>query len=362
MSALYSAAVIGVGRAIQSGKKGGGHQIGYTHARMLKRHPKIDLAACADINQENLRAFQEIFMVKSGFDSYRKMLEEVKPEIVTIGTYVGLHGQMIVDSALSGVKGIVCEKPFLASPADIEKAREVVKETGVKIVVAHVRRYLPVFQRAKQLYNDGTVGEPIMCFAGIEGWDLSEWGAHWLDMFRFFHNDLPVKWVMGQTKTRNFRGYGHAMEEHGIAYFEFENGGKGFLDGGCRMNGPFTMILNGTEGAIRIIGENKIIVESASGQQSEDFTDQMPSDWKKLGYQYDKARPWPATWDMMLDDLVKWIEGGNTPIVGIPSMFETAELNLAAYLSSVNGDRIELPLSDYSVNEWPVEILARRHI
>ena len=53
MSALYSAAVIGVGRAIQSGKKGGGHQIGYTHARMLKRHPKIDLAACADINREN---------------------------------------------------------------------------------------------------------------------------------------------------------------------------------------------------------------------------------------------------------------------------------------------------------------------
>ncbi len=38
------------------------------------------------------------------------------------------------------------------------------------------------------------------------------------------------------------------------------------------------------------------------------------------------------------------------------------EVNLAAYLSAVRGDRIDLPLDAeaMALDEWPVEILARR--
>src|SRR4051794_39014192 len=98
------AAVIGVGKAGGGGPKGGGHAIGYTHAEMFRSDPRVELVAGADINGENLAAFQEKFDVPGGFASYQRMLAEVRPELVSIGTYVGLHCEIIEAAARAGVK------------------------------------------------------------------------------------------------------------------------------------------------------------------------------------------------------------------------------------------------------------------
>ena len=88
----------------------------------------------------------------------------------------------------------------------------------------------------------------MLCVAGIADWDLSEWGSHWLDMFRFFHNDEPVQWVMCQGRVRDLRGFGHAMESHAVATFRFAGGGMGIVDAGHNVTDPHTMVLLGTEG------------------------------------------------------------------------------------------------------------------
>jgi predicted dehydrogenase len=343
----YRAAVIGVGRAGGGNTpKGGGHQIGYTHGEMHSRAGRVRLAAAADISAENLAAFQERFAVEEGYTDHRAMLADARPEIVSICTYVGLHRQLIEDAARAGVKGIICEKPFLASPADIAAVQEVAAETGVKIVVCHIRRYRPAFRRARELYLSGEVGRPLMCLAGIEGWDLSEWGSHWLDMFRFLHGDVPVEWVMGQARVRDLRGYGHAMEDHAVAYFGFAGGGKALLDGGVGMAGPATMTLVGTEGTIRVLEEHTLVVDTAEARRTEAFKDPLSREWLPL-------------WDHLLADLVQWIEGGPEPELGLTNMVKTSELNLAAYISALHGDRVDLPL-DEALHEWPVELLARR--
>jgi predicted dehydrogenase len=339
------AAIIGVGKAGQgSPDKGGGHQIGYTHTQTYKDNARVALVAGADINAENLAAWREKFQVPAGYADHREMLSREKPDIVSICTYVGLHRRMIEDCARAGVKGIFCEKPFLASPADIAAVRQVIQETGVKIIVAHIRRYIPVFIRARELIQTGAIGEPLLFSAGIPGWDLSEWGSHWLDMFRFFNNDRPVRWVMGQARVRGSRGYGHALEEHAVAYWEFANGCKGLLDGGHAVTQPFTMILTGTEGEIRIVKEEALILTNAAGRREE-------------------THPQPATgvWAPSLDSLLAWMEGSPEPTLGAQNVLATCELNLAAYMSAVQGDRIDLPLTDHSLAEWPLEISARKH-
>lgn len=95
----YKAAVIGVGKPNQPFQKGGGHAIGHTHAGMFKRNPRVELIAGGDINRENLEYFQKHFAVPRGFLDYREMLESAKPDIVSIGTYVGLHRQIVEDCA-----------------------------------------------------------------------------------------------------------------------------------------------------------------------------------------------------------------------------------------------------------------------
>jgi len=339
-------AIIGVGAA-KPGGKGGGHQIGYLHATAYGLCPRARLVAAADINAENLRAFQENFSGTRGFSNHREMLQEIRPEIVSICTYVGLHRRMIEDCVDAGVKGIFCEKPFVASPADLRAVGELVERSGVKICVAHFRRYYPSFQRMKELYAGGAIGQPLMCIAGIEGWDLSEWGSHWLDMFRFFHEPHEVRWVFCQARVRQGRGYGHAMEDHASAYFGFDDGGKAMLDGGTGMNGPWTMCLLGTEGVIRLQEEHLVVMESTEGRRTQDFKDHPEMDMHRA-------------WQQATQDLCAWLDGGPVPIIGLPRVFKTAELNLACYLSAIKGDRIDLPLVDFEVAEWPVELLARR--
>jgi predicted dehydrogenase len=349
VSKQYTSAIIGVGAAKGSGGvKGGGHQIGYLHAQTYQSTPRTRLIAAADINPRNLDAFQREFDVSLGFEDAVSMLREVRPDIVSICTYVGLHRSMIEQCAQVGVKGIFCEKPFLATPRELIEVERIARETGVRIVVGHFRRYLPVFQRARQLYAGGAVGEPMLCVAGIEGWDLSEWGSHWLDMFRHFHEDRPINWVLSQARVRDARGYGHAMEDHAVAYFEFDGGGKGLLDGGHSINGPWSISLIGTEGAIRIQGQEHLHVDTASGRKTENLEqeDQVITAWRRI-----------------VDELANWIEGGPEPLVGLPNILKSAELNLACYLSAIRGDRIDLPLAGQDtsdITEWPVEILARR--
>ena len=137
------------------------------------------------------------------------------------------------------------------------------------------------------------------------------------------------------------------MEEHGVAYFEFENGSKGIVDGGKPIDG-WTLTLVGTEGVIRVKDESRVIVENAQGRTEEDFS---------------KHPQQGGVWDRLLEELIDWIEGGPAPRVGHPSMLKSAELNLSAYLSALKGDRIDLPWSAEleAYDEWPVEAIARRN-
>jgi predicted dehydrogenase len=339
MKSELKIAIIGVGRApsAEGADSSGGFRIGYTHAGMYQKQPRTKLVAAADINAENLKVFQTTFGLEQTFTDYRDMLETIKPDIVSICTYVGLHRKMIEDAARFGVKGIVCEKPFLAAPADLDAIRALVSETGVKIVVPHIRRYYPAFEQAKTVYASGEIGMPVLCFAGIKGWDLAEWGSHWLDMFRYFHDDKPAEWVFGAVRVRERRGFGHAMEDHSLAHIQFMGGGRALLDGGKPFNGSHTMTLLGSEGTIRIIDEAKLVIETQTGT-------------RYLEYQADFA----GSWDKMLGDLLQWLDGGEEPMLGLSNALAASELYLAAYLSARIGDRIDLPLHD-NLEEWPLE-------
>ena len=341
----YRAAVIGVGRAgARTPDRTGGFQIGYLHSRRYRELAGVELVAGADISEQNLAAWQAEFDVPSGFTDHRELLAEIQPDLVSICTFVDLHAQMLEDCARAGVRGIFCEKPFLAAPAELELVRRLVAETGVKIVVGHIRRYQPVFERMRELVQEGAIGRPLLFSAGLPGWDLAEWGTHWLDMFRFFNDDAPVEWVLGQARVRDARAYGHTTEEHAIAYLSFAGGCKALLDGGADLVQPSTMILTGEDGEIRLVGNETLRILDAEGRREETF----PS-----GGSWDEA--WRASFQGLLD----WVAGGEEPTIGVTNALLTTELYLAAYLSALERDRIDLPLADLSLTEWPLEQLAK---
>jgi len=341
MKEPYKIALVGVGKAEKSEGKDG-CKIGYQHAINLADFPRARLVAGVDIHPGNLSAWQQEFGIAQGYLDYDKMLRDLQPDAVCIATYVGTHFPLIEKAARAGVRGILCEKPFLNSPAELKKLRELIAETGVRIVVNHMRRYQPLFQQVRQMIAEGRIGAPELMSAGIAGWDLSEWGAHWLDIFRFFNDDLPVEWVFGQTRTRDLHSFGHHMEDHAVAYFQFANGCKGLLEGGAKL-GEACMTISGSEGTLRIVNEGHAILQGKSGWEEITTGTYGPGVW--LG-------PWNALFD--------WMEGGAEPALGATNQLLTSELNLAAYVSALIGDRVDLPLVS-ELNLWPVDALATKN-
>jgi predicted dehydrogenase len=346
-TARLRGAVIGVGKADErTWAKGGGHKIGYDHARAM-RSIGIELSSAADIDPVNLGAFQSEFNLSSGFADYREMLAAEQPDVVGICTYVGLHAEMVQACALAGVSVIVCEKPFVSSPAQLDSVRRTVEETGVTLGIAHIRRFSPCFVKARDLIREGAVGQPVLLCGGLGGWDLSEFGSHWIDLIRFLRDDRPVEYVMGQARVRDGFGYGHRMEEHALAYFEFDDACRGLVDGGRSFAGPsgWDIRVVGTEGVLAIT-EN-VQVELFNGE----------------GRQVVPTPPADNVWEDLYGSLVRERQGGPESPVSFRRCAPSAEINLGAYLSAVKGDRVDLPLAgeDLSYDRWPLDELAERN-
>lgn len=340
---MYTAAIIGAGKPNHTWNKGGGHQIGYTHAAAYQRNPHTNLIGVADIATAHLDAFNERFDTV-GFTNYREMLESQRPDIVSICTYVGLHAEMIEAAVDAGVKAIFCEKPFVATPAQLARIHTRITQSQTKLAIAHVRRYRTAFQQARTLINDGYIGMPIACIAGIDGWDLSEWGSHWLDMYRFLLNESAVSWVMGQARVRDTRGYSHAMEDHATVHIGFANGARGILDGGKALPGSDIMTIVGSSGIITMHSEESLTLTNANGAFTHDYTGHVT---------------WDGCWDNSVAGIVRWLDDGTEPIIGFNHTWQSAELNLAAYVSMVERDRIDIPMQS-TLDVWPVELLVPR--
>ena len=349
--ANYTAAIIGCGK------------VAATHARTYQRRECISLAAGVDIREDNLERFCDEFELSGRFTSVSDMLREVQPGIVSISTYMDSHLALLQDCIEAGVRGIICEKPLLKSPAELPRIRQLVHGTDTKIVVHHMRRYGLANLRAREILLNGDIGQLSMMVGVLENADLGEMGTHWIDMFRFFNGDAPMCNVMAQTHVGSSQHCGHAVEDAVVAWFEFANGCRSVFSGGsgAPLTGGIYTQLIGTAGLIQIEGEDDLVVTTREGLQRESLREVFPDSWHALGLE--TADPW---WnyksDLFLEDLLCWLEGGPAPGIALPAQIDTAEAYLAAYLSAIRGERVAIPLSngDCELDEWPVEVLARR--
>ena len=60
--------------------------------------------------------------------------------------------------AMKAGKPVYVEKPLAANYEDCARVNRVSEETGVPCFVAYYRRYLPYFQKVKQIVQNGTIG------------------------------------------------------------------------------------------------------------------------------------------------------------------------------------------------------------
>ena len=113
----------------------------------------------ADTRAEFRAAWRETWGDIAAYDDYGRMLAEVRPDIVCIATRQTHHATQIAQAAVAGVRGILCDKPFVTTLAESDVALEACRKAGVAIACGTEMRWDAAYRLLAQRLRDGLVGE-----------------------------------------------------------------------------------------------------------------------------------------------------------------------------------------------------------
>jgi predicted dehydrogenase len=161
--------------------------MGITHALNILKNPDLKLKAIVDINpdliEKNLKSGMGNFSTGNidsaelaGISKYSSLDECLRLEeldAVNICTHVNLHYEM-TKKALLHDKHVFLEKPFCL---DLKQAEELVALAAEKnkiLMVGHVVRFMPPYQKLKQWIDNQEFGKlkflSLSRFCGIPSW------------------------------------------------------------------------------------------------------------------------------------------------------------------------------------------------
>jgi predicted dehydrogenase len=141
------------------------------HLPGWKRDGRAEVVALADTNPEALARASATFGVPRTVADYRDLLDDPGVDVVDVVTGNRPHFE-VSWAALEAGKHVLCEKPVHPDYRNTKRAADLAAAKGLKTKVGFTFRYAPAIQYARQLMDDGFVGEPYM-FNGFE--QNSQW-------------------------------------------------------------------------------------------------------------------------------------------------------------------------------------------
>ena len=142
---------------------------GTAAARAYHAHPRTEIVALCDLDQERLDTLGDELGVPARFTDLDAMIVEMQPDIVAIPTGTEFHYDLSMRVLEHGVN-IEVEKPMCV---DLEQADEVMakaKEKKVRIAVHHQGRVGASMRAVYQAFEEGRIGELRYIYARGKGY------------------------------------------------------------------------------------------------------------------------------------------------------------------------------------------------
>ena len=111
-------------------------------------------------SEEKARSYAERHGISRWYTDAQMLIDDPEVNAVYVATPPSSHATFAIRSMKAG-KPVYVEKPLAASYDDCSRVNRISEQTGVPCFVAYYRRYLPYFQRVKQIVNQGTIGQVI---------------------------------------------------------------------------------------------------------------------------------------------------------------------------------------------------------
>jgi len=258
------------------------------HIPEFADNQSVTLHGFFDANQDRCRAIAAQYGGVA-YESVEAMLADEAIDAVSVITPNFTHASISI-AALKQGKHVLCEKPMAVTLADCEEMVQVSEEMGKKLMIAHNQRFNPSHVLAKQLLEQGAIGEVIsfrtsFAHSGADNWSVdgaNSWfmdkskshfgafadlGVHKTDLMVYLLGQriARVSACIGTLNKRDGEGKLISVDDNAYCTYVMENGIMGTMNASWTNHGQEdnSTSIYGTTGSMHIYrsAEHPIVIE-----------------------------------------------------------------------------------------------------
>ena len=314
----------------------------YSHAAGYEACDRTEMVACSDLRADVMAQVGSRYglPVEKQYVDYQALLEQERPEIVSVATQPEHRAEIVVAAAAAGARAIYAEKAFAASMEEADRMVEACERNGTILNLGTNRRYHPGYDQMKAVVDSGDLGGLKSLIIHLTS-NLFNGASHSFDLLQRLNSDVPVSWVQAHLSNGDEVIDGDILREdpvgHGI--LQFENGvtayalnsGRGMeIEAVCE-RGVVTALRNDLEWQMRAPVGNDYRGRTILG----------PAEFPTF-------EPRSSTL-CLIEDLVHSLDTGEPPRGGVALARSNQELIFAFVESHQRGGaRVQLPLGPSS--------------
>ncbi len=326
---------------------------------------QLEISAVCDVVPEHMEVLLAKHELQNDmsilrYTDYKSMIQEVKPDLVSIATESGIHAEIALFCIDHGVH-VIIEKPMAMSISDANEIIRCSEEKHVKVSACHQNRFNIAVQEMRHALEAGRFGHLSHGSIHVRWnrnqgyYDQAPWRGTWAQdggalMNQCIHGIDLLRWtfggeieeVYGQTRQQ-FHDYLEA-EDVGMAVVKFKNGAIATIEGTTNVypkNLEETLYIFGEKGTVKIGGT------STNNIDVWDFSDESEADIKNKGLQEETSNVYGNGHTSLFADMIDAIQNDRKPYVDAYAGRDALELVLAIYKSQKEGCAVSLPLDEF---------------
>ena len=325
----FRVGIIGCGRMANTiedevqGPRRGGLILPYCHAGGYVEVEETEMVAACDIAEDKLNAFTERWNVPRGYTDFHQLIDEEKPDILSITTRPEQHAEAMIYGAENGVKGMYAEKPLCCSLTEADAIKEALQRNNVFLEFGPMRRNWAVYRQARQIAESGQLGA-IKSALGFSGNSI---GGHFLDTLLYLLDDpepVSISGTLSELHTADGDNHNlHFVQDTPIlsAFVRFDND-TSLHAAATGISGEYELVCQ--EGIIRIQNDGESIRVRQKNQDAYDPIEVAP------------IEPWSGT-AQKIRELVESIKTGKPGISNLRATMLGTEIGFGLYESHLQG-------------------------
>lgn len=144
---------------------------------IYQRHPNANMYAICQRSEEKLNQVGDAAKIEKRYTSYEDVLADPEVDFVHINTPIPDHAPQTI-AALKAGKHVMSTVPMATSIEDCGEIVRLVKETGLKYMMAETVVYAREYLFVKDLYDTGKLGK-VQFIQSSHQQDMDGWPDYW---------------------------------------------------------------------------------------------------------------------------------------------------------------------------------------